>query len=123
MADPQQGHAKVTAFHRNLLGLDEFLGQVEVALADVPVYERPRPRWYALRGKAGSSKPDKPRGELELTVTFDVQSLSASRLSLGGGSEGRSKRLSVKGFAHTIGQRNLIGRCDVGRVITKKCNE
>jgi Rab11 family-interacting protein 1/2/5 len=95
-------------FHRNLLGLDEFLGQVEVPLDDLPVYERPLSRWYALRGKSGSGKPDKNRGELEVTATFIVQSLSQSQLSLSrserSSSGGSGKHLSVKNLAHSIGK-------------------
>jgi len=82
---PKQGNTAeitLTAFHRNFLGVDEFLGTVSIPLAEFDVYERPRNRWYLLRGKPGKEKgKDKARGELEVKVGFHVKAGSLSDLS------------------------------------------
>lgn len=47
---PQQGNTAevvLTAFHRNFLGVDEFLGMINVPLSSFDVYERPKNRWFA----------------------------------------------------------------------------
>jgi hypothetical protein len=44
---PKQGNVAeivLTALHRNFIGVDEFLGVVNIPLADFDVYERPRNR-------------------------------------------------------------------------------
>jgi len=33
---------KLCVYHRNLVTLDDFLGQVDIALQDIQVYERPK---------------------------------------------------------------------------------
>lgn len=72
----------LTALHRNFLGVDEFLGTVSIPLAEFDVYERPRNRWYTLRGKPGKEKgKDKQRGELEVKVGFIVKAGSLTDLS------------------------------------------
>jgi len=35
---------KLCVYHRNLVALDDFLGQVDIALQDIQVYERPKRR-------------------------------------------------------------------------------
>lgn len=72
----------LTALHRNFLGVDEFLGTVSIPLSEFDVYERPRNRWYTLRGKPGKEKgKDKQRGELEVKVGFIVKAGSLTDLS------------------------------------------
>lgn len=82
---PKQGNTAeitLTVLHRNILGLDEFLGLVSIPLAEFDVYERPRNRWYTLRGKPGKEKgKDKQRGELEVKVGFIVKAGSLTDLS------------------------------------------
>jgi len=44
---PKQGNVAeivLTALHRNFIGVDEFLGVVNIPLADFDVYERPKSR-------------------------------------------------------------------------------
>lgn len=44
---PKQGNVAeivLTVLHRNFIGVDEFLGVVNIPLADFDVYERPRNR-------------------------------------------------------------------------------
>ena len=54
----------LTVLHRNFLGVDEFLGQVSLPLAEFDVYERPKSRWFPLKCKPGQNKQDY-RGEIE----------------------------------------------------------
>lgn len=75
LAIPTQGNTAeigLTVLHRNLLGVDEFLGQVTLPLKDFDVYERPKTKWYPLKCKPGQSKNDY-RGELEVRLGFTVK--------------------------------------------------
>jgi len=83
---PKQGNTAeivLTVLHHNFLGVDEFLGCVSVPLAEMDVYERPRNRWYKLKGKPGKekNKEGKERGELEVKISFIVKSGSLADLS------------------------------------------
>lgn len=105
--------------------MDEFLGRVNIPLADFDVYERPRNRWYALKSKLGKENK-KERGELEAKISFLVkagsltdlskkekhkssvghlsqvaQSVGGSLLSLGT----LEKRKGIKKFAKSIGSK------------------
>lgn len=45
---PQQGNTAevvLTVLHRNFLGVDEFLGMINIPLSTFDVYERPKNRW------------------------------------------------------------------------------
>ncbi|PSN48987.1 hypothetical protein C0J52_03871 [Blattella germanica] len=78
---PKQGNVAeivLTVLHRNFFGLDEFLGVVNIPLADFDVYERPKRRWYPLQSKQGKSF--KERGDLEVKVSFLVKAGSYSDL-------------------------------------------
>ncbi|XP_039298234.1 rab11 family-interacting protein 1 isoform X2 [Nilaparvata lugens] len=80
---PKQGNTAeitLTVFHRNFLGVDEFLGCVSIPLADFDVYEMPRNKWYKLKDKPGKDKK-KERGELEVKVAFVVMSGSLADLT------------------------------------------
>jgi len=80
---PKQGNVAeivLTVLHRNFIGVDEFLGIVNIPLADFDVYERPRNRWYELKSKPGKEK-NKRRGELEVRVAFLVKAGSLMDLS------------------------------------------
>merc|ERR1719412_3033559 len=59
------------------MGVDEFLGQISLPLADFDVYERPKTKWYNLKCKPGQTK-DKYRGELEVRVGFTVKASTAA---------------------------------------------
>jgi len=46
---PEQGNTAeiiLTALHRNFLGVDEFLGTINIPLSSFDVYERPKNKWY-----------------------------------------------------------------------------
>jgi len=83
MQIPKQGNVAevvLTALHRNFFGVDEFLGVVNIPLVDFDVYEKPRSRWYDLKSKPGKDK-NKPRGKLEVRVSFLVKAGSLTDLS------------------------------------------
>lgn len=62
------------------MGVDEFLGRVNIPLANFDVYERPRNRWYPLESKPGKENK-KERGELEAKIAFTVKAGSLTDLS------------------------------------------
>ncbi|KFM57666.1 Rab11 family-interacting protein 1, partial [Stegodyphus mimosarum] len=65
----------LTVFHRNVLGLDEFLGHTAISLRGIESFDRPFTKWYPLKGKAGKSD-DKQRGDLEVCIAFIVRRCS-----------------------------------------------
>lgn len=98
MQIPKQGNVAeivITALHRNFIGVDHFLGVVSIPLADFDVYERPRSRWYDLKSKPGKDK-NKPRGKLEVVVSFFVKAGSLTDL--------RKKRQSSLGQLSQLAQ-------------------
>ena len=44
LTDPQ-GVVHLNVYHRNLLGIDEFLGHLDIPLEDFNIYDRPRSRY------------------------------------------------------------------------------
>ncbi|KAG0725607.1 Rab11 family-interacting protein 1 [Chionoecetes opilio] len=127
LAIPTHGNTaalSLTAYHRNALGLDEFLGQVQLPLSEFDVYERPRNRWLKLRGKPEKDrkKGEKERGELEARVAFTVKSGSlldvsapekkknksiTSLKNLGGSlmSLGHKEKANMKSFAKSVSHK------------------
>lgn len=48
---PKQGNTAelvLSVLHRNFLGLDQFLGQTAIPLADIDVYERPKSKYVFI---------------------------------------------------------------------------
>jgi len=68
-------------FHRNLVGLDKFLGRVDIPLQELDIYERSRNKWYSLQGKPNHND-NKVRGELEVCCAFIVKSVTGSLMDL-----------------------------------------
>lgn len=118
---PNQGNKAelvLTCYHRNNLGLEDFLGQVSLPLCDMDVYERPRSKWFKLQSKPGKEKK-KERGEIEVRVAFTVKAGSLTDLSKKdknktsktnvGGSllsiAAIEKRKSLKKFAKSLGSK------------------
>jgi len=95
---------KLKVFHRNLIGKDDFLGYAEIQLDPSLVYERPQSRWYNLGNKPGDKGPARNRGEIEVFVTYVVQSISGSHMSLNMTAKGR-KLSAFKGIAHQFGDK------------------
>lgn len=109
--------------HRNFLGVDEFLGRINIPLNTLDVYERPKSRWYPLLSKQGQEGKSKNRGKLEVVIAFNVKSGSLMDLSkkekhkssIGqlsqkvGGSllsiTSAEKRKGIKKFAKSIGSK------------------
>ncbi|KAK6627342.1 hypothetical protein RUM44_009819 [Polyplax serrata] len=72
----------LTAFHRNSLGLDEFLGTVKIPI-DSSNKTTKRSGWFRLEGKPGKEKgKDKVRGRLEVEIGFVSRVQSQSLTSL-----------------------------------------
>ncbi|XP_072533937.1 rab11 family-interacting protein 5 isoform X2 [Salminus brasiliensis] len=71
----------LTVMHRALIGLDVFLGQAVIPL-DKAFRERicMKNEWYKLHSK--TSKKEKERGELQVTVQFTRHNLTASMYDL-----------------------------------------
>merc|ERR1719244_633957 len=90
LAIPSQGNTAevgLTVLHRNLIGVDEFLGHIALPLKHFDVYERPKTRWYDLQCKPGQSKKGY-RGELEVRIGFTVKASE----SLGGSTADLAKK-------------------------------
>lgn len=128
---PSQGNTAeivLKVYDEDLLK-DHLLGQVSIPLKDLDVYERPRSRWYTLQGKSGKEN-DKPRGELEVKISFTVKegsltdlskkdkhrsSLSSVAQNVGGSlmSIGSiEKRKSIKKFAKNLGSKMNLSKKD-----------
>ncbi|XP_072402862.1 uncharacterized protein Rip11 isoform X2 [Diabrotica undecimpunctata] len=129
---PDQGNTAeivLTVLHHNYLGIDEFLGRVNIPLNTLDVYERPKNKWFKLQSKPGKPAKSKERGNLEVKIRFSVKSGSLTNLSkrekhkssvstvahsLGGSlmSLGSAeKRKGIKKFAKSIGSKiNLRGK-------------
>ncbi|XP_069567672.1 rab11 family-interacting protein 5 isoform X3 [Brachyistius frenatus] len=71
----------LTAMHRALIGLDVFLGQAVIQLDKVFHETRcVKNMWYRLNSKTG--KKEKERGEIQVTVQFTRNNLTASMYDL-----------------------------------------
>ncbi|KAL4660979.1 hypothetical protein GN956_G1616 [Arapaima gigas] len=75
------GELLLTVMHRALVGLDVFLGQVLIPLDKL--FQNgvlPKNEWYKLHSKSG--RREKERGELQVTIQFTRNSLTASMCDL-----------------------------------------
>lgn len=70
----------LTVLTHNFLGVDNFLGCVNIPLADLDVYDRPKNKWYELQDRQGKPKT-KDRGELEVKIGFSVKPGSLNDIS------------------------------------------
>ncbi|CAL9686844.1 unnamed protein product [Knipowitschia caucasica] len=71
----------LTVMHRALIGLDVFLGQAVIPLDEVFTASRGvKNQWYRLNSKTG--KKEKERGEIQVTVQFTRNNLTASMYDL-----------------------------------------
>ncbi|XP_064367731.1 rab11 family-interacting protein 5 isoform X2 [Dromaius novaehollandiae] len=71
----------LTVMHRALVGMDRFLGQALVPLEPALRPARaPDQRWHKLHSKAG--KKEKERGEIEVSIQFTRNNLTASMFDL-----------------------------------------
>ncbi|KAM6953493.1 rab11 family-interacting protein 5-like [Aplochiton taeniatus] len=78
---PGSGDLVLTVMHRVLIGLDVFLGQAIIPLDKIfndGVF--PRDEWLRLNSKAG--RKEKERGELQVTVQFTRNNMTASMFDL-----------------------------------------
>ncbi|XP_015248537.1 PREDICTED: rab11 family-interacting protein 5 [Cyprinodon variegatus] len=78
---PGSGDLVLTVMHRVLIGLDVFLGQAIIPLDKI--FQDgvcPRDEWFKLNSKAG--RKEKERGELQVTVQFTRNNMTASMFDL-----------------------------------------
>nr|XP_046262520.1 rab11 family-interacting protein 1 [Scatophagus argus] len=78
---PGSGDLVLTVMHRVLIGLDVFLGQAIIPLDKI--FQDglcPRDEWLKLNSKAG--RKEKERGELQVTVQFTRNNMTASMFDL-----------------------------------------
>ncbi|XP_053560333.1 rab11 family-interacting protein 5 [Bombina bombina] len=72
---------QLIVMHRALIGMDQFLGQVSVPLHQVYREGRSqRNQWYKLHSKSG--KKEKERGEIQISIQFTRNNLTASMFDL-----------------------------------------
>uniref|UniRef100_A0A8D3CDJ5 RAB11 family interacting protein 5 n=1 Tax=Scophthalmus maximus TaxID=52904 RepID=A0A8D3CDJ5_SCOMX len=75
------GELVLTVMHRALIGLDVFLGQAVVPLDEVFHESRcAKNQWYRLNSKTG--KKEKERGDIQVTIQFTRNNLTASMYDL-----------------------------------------
>ncbi|XP_036118751.1 rab11 family-interacting protein 5 isoform X1 [Molossus molossus] len=85
----------LTTMHRSLIGVDKFLGQARVALDEVFGAGRAQhTQWYQLHSKPG--KKEKERGEIQVTIQFTRNNLSASMFDLSMKDKPRSPFSKIK---------------------------
>ncbi|KAM9849657.1 uncharacterized protein rab11fip5b [Aulostomus maculatus] len=78
---PGSGDLVLTVMHRVLIGLDVFLGQAIIPLDRIFQDGMcPRDEWLKLNSKAG--RKEKERGELQVTVQFTRNNMTASMFDL-----------------------------------------
>ncbi|XP_051276293.1 rab11 family-interacting protein 1 isoform X1 [Dicentrarchus labrax] len=78
---PGSGDLVLTVMHRVLIGLDVFLGQAVIPLDRIFQDGMcPRDEWFKLNSKAG--RKEKERGELQVTVQFTRNNMTASMFDL-----------------------------------------
>ncbi|KAM9356527.1 uncharacterized protein ABDE67_004120 [Symphorus nematophorus] len=78
---PGSGDLVLTVMHRVLIGLDVFLGQTIIPLDRIFQDGMcPRDEWFKLNSKAG--RKEKERGELQVTVQFTRNNMTASMFDL-----------------------------------------
>ncbi|XP_034037832.1 rab11 family-interacting protein 1-like isoform X2 [Thalassophryne amazonica] len=78
---PASGDLVLTVMHRVLIGLDVFLGQTIIPLNKI--FQEgmcPRDEWFKLNSKVG--RKEKERGELQVTVQFTRNNMTASMFDL-----------------------------------------
>ncbi|XP_049899212.1 rab11 family-interacting protein 1 [Epinephelus moara] len=78
---PGSGDLVLTVMHRVLIGLDVFLGQTIIPLDRI--FQEgmcPRDEWFKLNSKVG--RKEKDRGELQVTVQFTRNNMTASMFDL-----------------------------------------
>ncbi|XP_041846080.1 uncharacterized protein LOC121643013 [Melanotaenia boesemani] len=78
---PGSGDLVLTVMHRVLIGLDVFLGQTIIPLDKIfQDGACPRDEWFKLNSKVG--RKEKERGELQVTVQFTRNNMTASMFDL-----------------------------------------
>ncbi|KAM3926240.1 rab11 family-interacting protein 1 [Leptodactylus fuscus] len=72
---------RIIVMHRALVGMDKFLGQLDLNLWELhQTKNRRKVQWYPLRSKPG--KKEKDRGQIEVEVEFKRNNMTASMFDL-----------------------------------------
>ncbi|XP_044135264.1 rab11 family-interacting protein 1 [Bufo gargarizans] len=72
---------RVIVMHRALVGMDKFLGQLDLNLWELhQTKNRRKVQWYPLKSKPG--KKEKERGQIEVEVEFKRNNMTASMFDL-----------------------------------------
>uniref|UniRef100_A0A3Q4H406 RAB11 family interacting protein 5b (class I) n=1 Tax=Neolamprologus brichardi TaxID=32507 RepID=A0A3Q4H406_NEOBR len=80
---PGSGDLVLTVMHRVLIGLDVFLGQTIIPLDKIfhdGFFQASSTQWFKLNSKAG--RKEKERGQLQITVQFTRNNMTASMFDL-----------------------------------------
>ncbi|XP_067654709.1 rab11 family-interacting protein 1-like isoform X1 [Haliotis asinina] len=94
---------EVNIYHRGVLS-DDFLGYASIPMWDHKVGERPKSQWVTLKNKPSKGQDNKLRGELEVKLTFHVE----SRTNIGPGLKKRSS--SIRNLASAVGDKLGLSR-------------
>ncbi|XP_046552385.1 rab11 family-interacting protein 5-like isoform X2 [Haliotis rubra] len=94
---------EVNIYHRGVLS-DDFLGYASIPMWDHKVGERPKSQWVTLKNKPSKGQDNKLRGELEVKLTFHVE----SRTNIGPGLKKRSS--SIRNLANAVGDKLGLSR-------------
>ncbi|XP_072258873.1 rab11 family-interacting protein 1 [Pyxicephalus adspersus] len=94
---------RVIVMHRALVGMDKFLGQLDLNLWDLhQTRNRRKVQWYPLKSKPG--KKEKERGQIEVEVQFMRNNMTASMFDLSMKEKSRSPfgklKDKIKGKRH-----------------------
>ncbi|XP_063304755.1 rab11 family-interacting protein 1 [Pelobates fuscus] len=86
---------RVIVMHRALVGMDKFLGQVELNLWELhQTKNRRKVQWYPLKSKPG--KKEKERGQIEVEIQFKRNNMTASMFDLSMKEKSRSPFGKIK---------------------------
>ncbi|XP_025088296.1 uncharacterized protein LOC112560582 isoform X1 [Pomacea canaliculata] len=94
---------EVQLFHRGILS-DDFLGYTTIPLWEQKIQDKAKSQWIHLKNKPSRGPDNKPRGEIEVKVTFH----SHSRVDFSSGLKKRSS--SLRNLATAFGDRLKLTR-------------
>ncbi|XP_056427505.1 rab11 family-interacting protein 1 [Hyla sarda] len=109
----------IIVMHRALVGMDKFLGQLDLNLWDLhQTKNRRKVQWYSLRSKPG--KKEKDRGQIEVEVEFKRNNMTASMFDLSMKEKSRSPFGKLK---DKIKGKRSDGLPDTASAIVPSMNE
>ncbi|XP_069842895.1 rab11 family-interacting protein 1 [Dendropsophus ebraccatus] len=110
---------RVIVMHRALVGMDKFLGQLDLNLWELhQTKNRRKVQWYPLKSKPG--KKEKDRGQIEVEVEFKRNNMTASMFDLSMKEKSRSPFGKLK---DKIKGKRSDGLPDTASAIVPSMNE